>query len=144
MKAPEARSTKVGNKSVPRLYPVLWVLVAAIVMLALPGSLFAQMRVGGGGPAAPIDSDTKAAIIDSVAAALSRVYVFPEVAERMEKEMRHNLRSGAYKDIATYQEFTGRLTEDLYGISKDRHLNLLYSPEPDFRLMEEDSLSDQE
>ncbi|UCC73430.1 MAG: S41 family peptidase [Gemmatimonadota bacterium] len=72
----------------------------------------------------------RAEIIDSVSAALNEIYVFPDVAEQMERQLRNRLSDGAYDDIGTVREFTDALTQDLQGVSHDRHLGVGYvSPE---------------
>jgi hypothetical protein len=124
-----------------------WLMCITLGLVAgqlLSGQATAQMIVRRGGAPETIDDATKAAIIDSVARALDDVYVFPDVAEKMERTIRHNLRTKAYEDIETYQEFTGQLTADLYEISKDKHLHVDYYPEQDFRTIDEDSLSEEE
>jgi hypothetical protein len=104
----------------------------------------AQVRVRRPAEPEAIDDATKAAIIDSVSAALEAVYVFPDVASRMEEAIRHNLRTRAYRDIETYEEFAGRLTEDLQGISNDKHLHVDYFPDPGTESANRDSLADEE
>lgn len=84
-----------------------------------------RVMVRSGGTEA-IDETTKAAVIDSLARALNETYVFPDVAEKMEKTVRRNLRRGEYKDAATYGEFAGKLNEDMYEIAGDRHLHIDY------------------
>jgi len=103
-----------------------------------------QMIMRRSGAPEEVDDATKAAIIDSVAMALNEVYVFPDVARKMEKALRRNMRMKAYKDLQTYDEFTRQLTEDLYEIGNDKHLHVDYYPEQDFRSIDEDSLSDEE
>lgn len=81
-------------------------------------------------PDMPCDAGRRAEIIDSVSAALNQVYVFPEVAEEMERHLRSRLREGAYDEFGTIREFTGVLTQELQGVSHDRHLRVGYvSPE---------------
>jgi hypothetical protein len=80
-----------------------------------------------------------------VAKALNDVYVFPDVAKKMEKEIRRNLKSRAYKEVSTYEEFANLLSEDLFEIANDRHLTVRYSPEEDpFRRAASDSLTEEE
>lgn len=104
----------------------------------------AQVRVRRAVQPEAIDDATKAAIIDSVSAAMEAVYVFPDVASRMEEEIRHNLRAKAYRDIETYEEFAARLTEDLQGISNDKHLHVDYFPDPGTGSANRDSLAAEE
>jgi hypothetical protein len=100
-----------------------------LALLLSPGPSFSQrMIVGGPGEQVPIDAAAREALVDSLSAALSRIYVFPDVAQEMEKQIRKNLKEGRYDAISTVQEYTMRLTEDLRAISHDKHLGLHYSP----------------
>jgi len=123
---------------------VLSITLGLIALHLLPTGAGAQIvRIPGGTPE-NIDHATKAAIIDSVAKALNDVYVFPDVAKRMEDEIRHNLKTKAYNDLGTYEEFARQLTLDLYDIAGDRHLHVDYYPEQHFRFDDEDSLSEEQ
>lgn len=66
----------------------------------------------------------QAEIIDSVCAALNRIYVFPDVAMKMEKYVRKRYKDKAYGDKMPLSEFAGALAADLQEISKDRHLGV--------------------
>jgi hypothetical protein len=124
-----------------------WILCATLALVAFhlfSAEAGSQIVRGPGDEPEKIDDATKAAIIDSVAKALNDVYVFPDVARRMESEIKHNLRAKAYKDLETYEEFTQRITLDLYEIAKDRHLHVDYYTAQDFRSVDEDSLSAEE
>lgn len=75
-----------------------------------------------------IDGSTKLEIIDSVMKTIEDVYVFPDVAVRMDKYVRGQLKKGAYDEIENAGEFTAKLTEDLRSISHDRHLGVAHLP----------------
>ncbi|MFL6200878.1 MAG: S41 family peptidase [Thermoanaerobaculia bacterium] len=77
-----------------------------------------------------IDAQDRAAIIDDIAAALRNTYVFPDVAQRMEEQVRRQLRSGAYDRLGTLEIFAHKLTEDLRSVSHDLHLAVMWAPEP--------------
>jgi hypothetical protein len=69
-----------------------------------------------------IDSKIQLEVIDSVTQALNEIYVFPDVAKKMEKHLRQQYKKKAYRDITSLDEFTKKLTEDLREISHDKHL----------------------
>ncbi|MFH1686863.1 MAG: S41 family peptidase [bacterium] len=126
----------------------LWTGVPAIllVVLMLSSSAGAQMAMG---PDAdrdyPIDKKNQLAVIDSVAAALNKIYVFPEMAAEMEKLIRQRYRDGAYKDITSPMEFSIKLTEDLRSICHDRHLGVRWFPPEYFEgFAGDDTLTDAE
>lgn len=77
-----------------------------------------------------VDAAKRAEIVDSVTAAIDRIYVFPDVAEEMERHVRGRLAQGAYDDLTTVDALAQALTRDLRSISHDRHLTVRYaSPE---------------
>lgn len=102
-----------------KLQVSLLLLLAAVPALAAPPE--AQ-------PA--INAKDRTAIIDDIAAALRDIYVFPDTAQRMAEHVRRQLQSGAYDRLGTLEAFTQKLTEDLRSVSHDRHLAVLWAPEP--------------
>ena len=100
--------------------------LALVVMVA--GSGFAQKKivVAGDPSLLKITEDMRGEIIDSISQALNEIYVFPEVAKKMEKTMRDNLKKGKYKDTETIDEFAEMLSRDLLDISHDKHLRVRY------------------
>jgi hypothetical protein len=90
-----------------------------------------------------IDAKIQGEIIDSISAALNEVYVFPEVAKKMEEHIRGKLKGKEYDKIKTLGEFTGKLTEDLREISKDLHLGVRPSPPDEIAGSEADTLTDE-
>jgi hypothetical protein len=54
-------------------------------------------------------------------------YVFPEVAERMERAVRERLATGRYERISSARQLAAALTEDLRAVSHDGHLTIWYS-----------------
>ncbi len=89
----------------------------------------------------PVDSRTQAEIIDSIAVTLHDIYVFPDVAEKMEQHIRRQYVDNAYAEINDLQEFCRALTEDLQSISKDRHLTVRYAPRAELERMVDDTLT---
>ena len=87
----------------------------------LPVSAKAQ-SAGQEPPDKVIDAGMQAEIIDSVTRSLNEIYVFPDVAKKIEKHLRSQYKKKAYKDITSLVEFTNKLTEDMREISKDGHM----------------------
>lgn len=117
--SPERRESKSDTEDLMKLHVSLWLLLAAVPALAVPPE--AQ-------PA--INARDRAAILDDITAALREAYVFPEIAQRMEEKVRHQLQSGAYDRLGTLESFTEKLTDDLRSISHDLHLAVLWAPGP--------------
>lgn len=111
----------------------------AVALILLSSSLvFAQTR-----PEPPvIDQSGRTAIVDSLAASLDAVYVFPDVATKMNEMMRNNLKDGEYDDYNNTADFASRLTEDLQAVSHDLHLRVGWAaPHP---LVDGEEASDEE
>ena len=72
----------------------------ALIGVLLAQALEATAQIGPP-PDMPCDAGTRAEIIDSLSAALNQVYVFPDVAEAMERQMRSRLDEGAYDELGT-------------------------------------------
>ncbi len=66
----------------------------------------------------------QSAIVDSVAAALLRTYIFLETAEEMADLIRTRAAEGAYAGHAAPLDFVGQLTADLQSVSHDLHLRI--------------------
>jgi C-terminal processing protease CtpA/Prc len=90
-----------------------------------------------GPPPGTLDEQTKSAVIDEVVKKLNEIYVFPEVAKKMEKHLKKQFKKGAYKAITEPAEFARVLTKDLRDICHDLHLRVRYYPEPPQRRPEE-------
>jgi len=91
-----------------------------------------------------IDARMQAEIIDSVTKTLNEIYVFPDVAKKMEKHLRQQYKKKAYKDITSLDEFGRKLTEDLQEISHDKHLWVRFAPDELLARFEGDTLTDEE
>jgi C-terminal processing protease CtpA/Prc len=75
------------------------------------------------------DAASRSEVIDDLCEQLSTQYVFPEMAEQCNDLLRSRLTEGSYDNITKPEELCHALTVDLQGVSKDRHLVLLWRPE---------------
>jgi len=75
-----------------------------------------------------IDKKIKGEIIDSVSAALNAYYVFPDMAKKMEKFAREQLKDGAYDTLTTTATFARALSADMESVCHDRHFGLRFAP----------------
>ncbi|MCA1629020.1 MAG: hypothetical protein LC774_01350, partial [Acidobacteria bacterium] len=100
----------------------------ALIALALPATGAAQQP--GGQPDGTVDAAARQQIIDNVAKRLNESYVFPEVAQAVEKSLRERAGRGEYEQITSAQKFAETLTEHLQSVSKDKHLRVRYSSQP--------------
>ncbi len=120
-----------SQPTVPR--PATLMGIALLAALLLPRAAAAQP------PQPTVDAEHRAAVIDRVADALNEIYVFPDVAKKMEEHLRTQLAAGAYDDLSSLPAFTRQLTTDLQAISHDLHLRVRPAP-PE----ESEELSDEE
>lgn len=117
-----------------------------ITLLALAGSFSDLVEAQTSGPNSEdrkIDARMQLEIIDSVTQVLNEMYVFPEVAERMEKHLRKQYKEKKYRDITSLVEFAEKLTGDLYDVSQDKHLLVAFVSDEFFKQLEADTLTDE-
>ena len=113
----------------------------ALGLLMLSPVARAQTLTGADNSPAPVDHKTQGEIIDSIAASLNQIYVFPEVAKKMVQLMKKQYQSHAYDSLTDLQRFTQQLTVDMRSISKDKHLAARFIPAGQMASMWQDSLS---
>ena len=77
-------------------------------------------------PDMSVTAAIRAATVDSLAAALERSYVFPDVANKTADALRAKLKSGGYSGLDQAKAFADSLTADLRAIGKDRHFRVGY------------------
>ncbi|MEW5875470.1 MAG: S41 family peptidase [Candidatus Zixiibacteriota bacterium] len=124
----------------PRARQFTRLAVAVITALAVSwGHSIAIAQQGQPIEDKPIDAAKQAEIIDSVTKALIDVYVFPDVAKKMDKHVRDQLKKKAYTPITSTRAFAEKLTEDLRSISHDLHLHVDYLPDEDIAMIQGDT-----
>lgn len=76
--------------------------------------------------------ELRSAAVSALADALSGMYVYPEVGEKMAAALREHSRAGRYDSGATARELAEALTRDAQAICHDKHLRVRASaPPPD-------------
>ncbi len=81
-------------------------------------------------PDMPVDAATRSAVIDTLLKQLNDAYVFPEVAKKMEADIRSRIAAKEYDSVDSSTAFAQKLTADLQSVSKDKHLRVRYSSRP--------------
>jgi hypothetical protein len=122
----------------------VWLWGAVAIVLSLGQAVYAQGPGGAEPDDKPITVSIQKEVIDSVGVALNEIYVFPDVAKKMEKHLRDQYKKNAYKEITSTRDFAQKLTEDMQEISKDRHLHLDYFSDEDIAGFVNDTLTDDE
>ncbi|MEW5925606.1 MAG: S41 family peptidase [Candidatus Zixiibacteriota bacterium] len=84
----------------------------------------ATRESGKADDAIKIDNKIKAEIIDSVTARVNEIYIFPDVAKKLEKQLKDNLKKGEYDKFNELQPFVEQLKTEFYEIGNDRHLRI--------------------
>lgn len=79
--------------------------------------------------AKPLTGTEQNAIIESIIQHLNDEYVFPEVAQKVERSFRANLRHNAYLSFNEPVRFAQLLTDELQEIAHDKHLCVFYDNE---------------
>jgi hypothetical protein len=72
-----------------------------------------------------ISQDDVQKSIEETLDVLDDVYVYPEKTKAIHDEIIKRMNNGDYKLIKTKQEFVDKISDDLFEISKDRHLSVM-------------------
>ncbi len=110
------------------------IVVAKVLVVVILALLI--LRSGGSGqqPAQPpdmsIDAATRTAVINVLLKELNEMYVFPDVAKKMENDIRGRLGKNEYDSITSGQGLAKKLTDDLQSVSNDKHLRVRFSTNP--------------
>jgi len=70
----------------------------------------------------PITQKMKTDIIDSVTAVINDIYIFPDVAAKLEKHLKGNLQAGKYDKFRELVPFVEQLKTDFYEIGPGRQI----------------------
>ena len=87
----------------------------------------------------PVTPAQQAAIIDTVCKLLSDIYVFPEVAKKMEQHIRRLYKNKHYQNLTSMQQFVDTLNQDLHSIANDKHLVGYYVSDDELTRLSDDS-----
>ena len=98
-------------------------LIAFFMLVILVQAGFCQ------GQTDSVANSEKKVVVDAVAAALQKQYVFPDTARKMGDLIRKNLKAGKYAVIDDPRAFAMKLSADLLSVSRDQHLGMRFAPE---------------
>jgi C-terminal processing protease CtpA/Prc len=94
--------------------------LALATPLALPFQAIAQR------PAGALDDAERSAVIENLIKKLNSVYIFPDVAKKMEQAIRARQAKKEYDAVTSGQEFARMLTVHLREVRKDEHLDVQF------------------
>lgn len=81
-------------------------------------------------PDIPLDSITNRSVVEGVIKMINRYYVSPDVASKVESELRNRLAKGEYDEIKSAFDLMDVLDDHLQKASGDAHLKVAYSHRP--------------
>lgn len=73
-----------------------------------------------------IDAQTRTEVLNAIAQKLDE-YAFPEVAQKLQADLRDRLAKSGYQDVKSGAQLAETLTNQLQTLSKDRHLKVYFS-----------------
>ena len=68
-------------------------------------------------------------VLEGAIAKLNALYVFPDVAKKMEEAIRARMAKQEYASITSARELTRKLKDDLRAVSHDKHLGVMFFKE---------------
>jgi retinol-binding protein 3 len=104
-------------------------LIPVMVFLAAP-AVQAQGPLPRG--VSPIDAGARAAVVDSIAHEIARLYVDADTGKMIASKLRTRLREHAYDQLSDPRIFAEAMTSDLQSVNGDRHLYVTYAPGREF------------
>ena len=98
--------------------------IESILLLSIPpGKTAADMDP-------KIDVATRTRVLDLLVTKLNELYVFPDLAKKMEQALRDHQKKGAYDAVPEARGLVRLLTEHLRVVSRDKHLHVLFMTMP--------------
>ena len=79
-------------------------------------------------PEVVVDRAMRGEAVDRLIAGLNQLYIFPDKAKQMEAVLRQRQQEGRYEGIRDGEQLAQRLTADLQGVLRDRHMEVMFRP----------------
>ncbi len=108
----------------------LFVFMSLAIGIFIFGNVVIVAQQGTQPPDMAIDAAVRTQVIESLLKDMNESYVFPDVAKKMEVDIRNRMKNKEYDSITSGQEFARKLTEDLRSVSRDKHLGVRFSERP--------------
>ena len=132
-----------GNMKSQKMDQIFWgrpqrlfrysVTLFLVFSFVVPGVLSLQAGQSTGTQPPVLDKALKLKIIDWICLKLDEIYVFPDVAKKMEVFIRNRFSQGEYAKITDIRQFSRTLSKDMVSVSNDRHIAVRYSLNPSLR-----------
>lgn len=112
--------------------------LAAFAALLLASPAAAQSMASPADPDTPLDAATRTAVLESLAVAVQRHYVFPDKGAALAKDLRRRAARHEYDRITGQREFADSLRAHLWAFTHDGHMRVHYRAQPFPKLAEDD------
>jgi len=90
------------------------------------GELALSAAAQTGPPDFQVTPEERSTVIEQTMAKLNEIYVFPDVAKKMEDALRARSEKREYDAITSAKDFAEKLTADLREVSHDKHLSVMF------------------
>ena len=105
----------------------LFYTIAAAIGIFVIGNVIIVAQQPNTPPDMTIDAATRTQVIESLLKDFNEAYVFPEVAKKIEADIRGRMKNKEYDTLASAREFAQKLTDDLQSVSRDKHIRVRFS-----------------
>jgi C-terminal processing protease CtpA/Prc len=105
----------------------LFFTIAAAIGVFIFGNVVIVAQQPNTPPDMTIDAATRAQVIESLVKDFNEAYVFPEIAKKMEADIRSRMKNKEYDALVSAREFAQKLTDDLQAVSRDKHIRVRFS-----------------
>ncbi len=105
----------------------LFYTIAAAIGIFVIGNVIIVAQQPNTPPDMTIDAATRTQVIESLLKDFNEAYVFPEVAKKIEADVRGRMKNKEYDALVSAREFAQKLTDDLQSVSRDKHIRVRFS-----------------
>jgi len=110
-----------------------WIVIPCLVVLTTIGVLGIPIwghlwQAFKPRPEVVVDRAMQVEAVDRLAAVLNEHYIFPDKARQMEAVLRQRQQEGKYDGLEDGEKLAERLTADLQGVIRDRHMEVGFRP----------------
>lgn len=86
-----------------------------------------RIPIGARWDPAPLDTAARRRLVERIAGAFESFYVYPEIGKKMSAALRAHEKRGEYRSMLYGVDLARKLTEELQGISHDKHAEVRFS-----------------
>lgn len=104
--------------------------LAAAALGTTPALAQTHAVPAAGSPDFPLDAATRSAVIESLAVAVQRWYVFPDKGAALAKDLRRRAAKREYDAITSQREFADSLLAHMQAFTHDGHMRVHFRAEP--------------